>query len=227
MCETKLSTIGLIVPDTFPTDLYETIHSQMANLNTEYPLQWRHYSGAWNAVGYRFISYAENDVDFTESVRRAGNAPIPEERYIQERALFLFFVNGLSSIESLLFGLFAIASIIKPDDFPLSTEQDLKRINPFFVRKKFKNLFPNHDIARQIDELLNNQEYKDFKKIRNILSHRAAYGREIFSGGDKNGEADWIENIQIDENTTSSRYPWVASSISNLMSGINSFLIQN
>jgi hypothetical protein len=90
-----------------------------------------HYGGAWNAVWYRFVSCARSDETFTNSFRTGSSPP---ERFIQEDALFGFFVNGLSVIESFFYGLYWIGSMVDTNSFPVLTED--KPITPPVVHRQ-------------------------------------------------------------------------------------------
>ena len=77
--------------------------------------------------------------------------PFRPERFIQEDALFGFFVNGLSVIESFFYGLYWIGSMVDTNSFPVLTEN--KPITPPVVHRqgvKFKIL---KDI--NVDETVN------------------------------------------------------------------------
>lgn len=210
MTDRKLTTIGLIMPKVFPVEPYESIHKRIVKKKDDYRKSWNQYAGAWSAVGYRFLSCNNHDKAFTESIKRAGNAPPPSERYIQESNLFGFFVSGLSTIESLLYGLYAIASIIKVEEFPIDTFKDLKSITPENTKEKFKAEFTNLSITDFLKILIDdkNYNYKEWKDIRNILAHRTSQGRHFFVGGNHSGNALWIKEVHINDKTTSKRFKW-------------------
>ncbi len=217
----KLTTIGIEVPDIFPVESYESVHRQMAKLIDVYKTQWYHYAGAWNAVGYRFIVCSKNNALYTMSYQNHGEWPPFTERYKQETALFSFFANGLSTIESFLYGLYAISSIIKPDEFSISAEKELKKINTKSVGKQFNRYFENFNLAQSIKIMLGDSNFKEWNDVRNILIHRAAYGRKGGQGGKK---ALWIKGIHMDELTTSSRYKWFVSTIRKLIKDMDGFV---
>lgn len=223
MTDRKLTTIGLIMPKVFPVEPYESIHKRIVKKKDDYSKSWHQYAGAWNAVGYRFLSCNNHDKTFTESIQRAGNAPPPSERYIQESNLFGFFVSGLSTIDSLLYGLYAIASIIKVEEFPIATFRDLKSITPENTKNKFKAEFTNRSITVFLEGLIDGEDYKEWKDIRNILAHRTSPGRHFFGGGNHSGNALWINEIHINDKTTSKRFKWFVDVIINLLNEIEIF----
>ena len=128
-----VSTVELKVPDDFPKKHYDAvarrIHANHARV-TSSPRgdeAMFHYGGAWNAVRYRFVSCARSDETFANSFRTAGPATGHPERFIQEDALFGFFVNGLSVIESFFYGLRWIGSMVDTTSFPVPTEDELRK----------------------------------------------------------------------------------------------------
>jgi len=169
------------------------------------------------------LSCNNHDKAFTEYIQRAGNAPPPSERYIQESNLFGFFVSGLSTIESLIYGLYAIASIIKVEEFPIATVKDLKSINPEETESKFKNEFKNLSITGFLKRLIDDKNYKEWKDIRNILAYRNSPGRHFFGGENHSGNALWINGVHINDKTTSKRFKWFVDVMINLLNEIEIF----
>ena len=176
----KLSTVGIVMPKDFEATAYESVHARInANQNTESDT-WQQYAGAWNAVAYRFLSVTESDKMFTKSIKRYGDAPKQPERYYQERELFSFFVNGLATIESLCYGLFAIGSMLNPQEFPTNTAKDLRLISPERTAGQFAKAFQGEGITFALQHLIATQEFRDWKEIRNVLAHRTSPGRLIY-----------------------------------------------
>ena len=120
-----VSTVELEVPDDFPQKHYDAVHARVTSSPRGEEAMF-HYGGAWNAVLYRFVSCARSDETFANSVRTATLTPVRPERFIQEDALFGFFVNGLSVIESFFYGLYWIGSMVDTTSFPVLTEDELK-----------------------------------------------------------------------------------------------------
>jgi len=116
------------MPLDFATGPYETIQQRISvDLGEGYAESLQMFAGAWNAVRYRYLACVEHDQSFTSSIQQQLT---PLERYHQERDLFGFFVSGLSTIESLCYGLYAVASIIEPAGFAIRTQQDLRGVTP-------------------------------------------------------------------------------------------------
>jgi len=228
MAKERLSTIGLEMPEDFDAVPYEAIHSRTVARKDACPDACAQYVGAWKAVAYRFMSCAEHDTAFTKSIQQAGDAPPPPERYIQERELFSFFVMGLTVIESFCFGLFAIASMVDSKNFPITIAEDLRSINPQHTVKQFRKAFPEEGVTITLGKTLDDNAYKEWKEIRNILAHRAAPGRIIYGSTRRSAPAAlWKVGIQLDESTTSSRRKWLATTMSSLLRETDNFTARN
>lgn len=219
----KLKTIGLVMPQSFPAEIYESIHKRMAKKKNDHLKSWFQYAWAWNAVAYRFLACTEHHKAFTGSLKKFGISPKPQQRYVQEKNLFGFFVTGLSVIESVIYGLYAIASVIKPHYFPITKEEDLKRVTPENTTDKLKRYFKSQRITVVLKKLINDKDYEYWKKIRNILIHRIARGRDFSIGGNDRSKALWINEIPMNENTTYSHYKWLTNWLLVILEGIDNF----
>lgn len=225
MLHRPLSAVDLVMPEDFAAEPYEAIHSRVAIRKENHPDTWAEYSSAWNAVAYRFHACADHDEAYTESIRRAGDSPSQPERYIQEKELFDFFVNGLSAIESLCYGLFAIASMLNEGNFSMTTTKDKKSIKPETTTKQFAEAFPEEDVTHALAQMKCSDEFSQWRRIRNILAHRSAPGRVVYlSTKSSSRPSQWKTiDIQLDEETTASRRKWLAATISRLLKAADRF----
>jgi hypothetical protein len=227
MSNRRLTTIGIVMPADFAVAPYEAIHARItATLPTTHRA-WSHYAGGWNALAYRFRACAEHDTAFTLSLRRAGKAPRPNERYVQERELFSFFGTGLSAIESLCYSLFAIGSMLNLKEFNLIEPGHLKAINPKKTTEQFSKVFPNEAITTNLAGMISDANYEEWCDIRNILAHRSAPGRHFTRSippQPLDEQVLWGEwAIPIDETTTRTRRAWLATTLRNLLSVTDAF----
>jgi hypothetical protein len=58
-----------------------------------------------------------------------------------DKALFAFFFNAVSSVECSLYGLFHIGAMADPSAFPIASDQALRRIDRAAVKKCFQATF--------------------------------------------------------------------------------------
>lgn len=224
--------LGIGMPKGFPLPIYEKIHSIMCSQKQKYPQSVSEFLHAWNAVAYRFYTCAESNEGFTESFRKVGDAPPQPKRYIQEKDLFHFFVNGYSTLESFCYALYMVASAVKPNFFPINPS-NLGSIYIGTTCDKFNSIrsgFSNERITGELNQLQNSPKFKEWKSIRHTLIHRIAPGRKIqLQSGSikKRVKTSWKINnnitIDIDEYTTSSRFSWLEDSLFNLMDATQDF----
>ena len=186
-----------------------------------------HYGGAWNAVLYRFVSCARSDETFANSVRTATLTPVRPERFIQEDALFGFFVNGLSVIESFFYGLYWIGSMVDTTSFPVRTGDELKKITVKNTVDEYIKKFATCPLTDAFSRLTSTDDYDKWKRIRNILAHRAAYGRAITTtfGGHQEEEVVWrVLGEPLNDQFTTTKRQWLASTLAELMKGAEIFV---
>jgi hypothetical protein len=112
-----------------------TLH--IGPLQPRFPDAYRHNAGAWNAVVIRFRSAAEADDAFQSSLNEPNSV---EQRFRQEVALFQFFTNSVSVLDSLAYALHALGNMIDAAAFPL-TGQSLRAADFRGVANSFDKRF--------------------------------------------------------------------------------------
>ena len=216
---------GLAVPDSFPSQSYEATKTILLPYRQTNPEELSHFNGAWNAMFYRYISFLQNDELFRLSLRRHGSTPVPEQRYIQENALFCFFSAGFSMVESGCYALYAIASIIDHKHFPVS-QKHLRTISPPKVYDQFQKRYPDEEVIGVLKVMTENK-YREFKEIRNTLTHRTSPGRIIHlrSGeGPGHDRVIWrLTNSELNESTTESWKLWLIELINDFTDATATF----
>jgi hypothetical protein len=231
-----VSTVGVELPDDFPHAPYNAIHARVI-ASPRAPEQIFHYGGAWNAVAFRFLSLATADDLFTDSVIKSGSAPGYPERFQQEESLFNFFVNGLSVIESFFHGLYWIGSMGDRATFPIRSGSELRKIKTdttidLYMAKlgstRLTNFFALLRVKDASGHWRNTSQYEEWKDVRNILAHRAAYGR-VLTGSTRPGpqpEDVWrVRDIPLNDQLTRTRRAWMAATLKSLLEGAEEFAV--
>jgi len=233
-----VSSVGLEVPDDFPQKPYDAVHARVNSSPRDAVAKFE-YGGAWNAVVYRFVSCARSAETFANSFRTAGPAPAQPERFIQEDALFGFFVNGLSVIESFFYGLYWIGSMIDTTSFPVRTGNDLRDIVVHTTVKQYiarfgtcplTNAFGRIGYMNFSGKFIDADAYEKWKGGRNYLAHRSAPGRALHLniGGGPQVEDSWLGlNISLNDQLTTTRRQWLASTLAELTNGAAIFVDSN
>jgi len=223
----KLTTVGFAPPPNFPAEGHNKVHLHLNKYKDTHNVQWGLFGLGWNGLAYRYRAVTEYDKEFTISVKKFGNSPPSEERYNQGKALFGFFVNAVSVIECFSFATFCMASILKPEEFPLSKSKELK-FYPKDVASKFADYFPTDNLTGKMNKCLNADTYKQMYDIRNVLTHRGMLPRKFYRGGDRNGMAtmpinpeapsnQWQFDFPVDEQTTKKFREWLSDTLKELV----------
>jgi hypothetical protein len=146
----------------------------------------RHFERAWQAVRYRYRLCAECNDEFkalltnASELWRAGLSD-EEQNYKLERCIYVFFMSGLSVLESFSFCLYFLGNILQPNEFPHVGKP--RGITLAATAKGFTTAFPQAAITRHLSELLQKPEFTTIDEIRNILAHRLSGRRSIQSWG--------------------------------------------
>ncbi len=196
-----LITNGLVMSDSFPVEFYENIYNIIVKSFGKHQF-YEHYSGAWNALSYRYQASIQYGDDFINTLDVFGTTPNPLDRFTQEKLLFNFYSSVFSTFESTYYGLYSIGHFISPKHFPISSPKDQQRISLNSTKEAYLKAFPTDQIADLFDTIANNQQYIKIKEIRNVLSHRTAPGRRMFVGIDMRNTpiTEWkLNNTPLDK----------------------------
>lgn len=179
MADVQLPTNGLLVPPDFPAAPYNSIHKRVVATRGQHPL-YEHHAGAWNALAYRFRSLADSGEQFASSLAKHGDSPVPQERYMQEKALFEFYSSGFSVFECTFYGLYAIGAFLNSSAFPMTKPEDQQKVTPTSTSKAYEKTFPGAPILKTFSDLFADPDYQEWRTVRNVLTHRAAPGRIMY-----------------------------------------------
>jgi hypothetical protein len=223
-----LTTNGLVMPGEFPVSAYEAVHAVLRKHNQAHPLMYEQWSGAWNAVSYRYLAVTEYSDSFTKSVvDRTGTATV-DGRHRQERDLFGFFGSAVSALEAAFYGLFAIGGFLATAQFPLATAEDQRRVSPSSTHTVFARVFSGDPIVSVLETVTNDVAYRQLHDVRNVLTHRSAPGRRFFLGGGNDDlpiPDEWKGlGIRLDKDMTRAREMELARLLTLLLEGSHVFV---
>jgi hypothetical protein len=172
------------------------------------------------AVAYRFLDATHFDKQFRDSLTRHGSAPEMPERYRQERYLFGFFVSGVSAIESLCYGLCAIAWEAEPNIFSLASLAEKRQVTPKWTQGRFCHHFPKDAITRELTTVLDSPEYVEWAQLRNALAHRTSpartHYRNLGSASPPEPPSEWGA-LTLDPDLTAGRRLWLRGAVATLL----------
>jgi hypothetical protein len=182
------NTVGIQMPADFPLAAYNDIHAHIAPLQPRFPDAYRHNGGAWNAVAIRFRSAAEADDVFQSSLSDPSSV---EQRFRQEVALFQFFTNSVSVLDSCAYALHALGNIIDAAAFPL-TGQSLRTAHFRGVANSFEERFPADPLTVALVSTNADPFATELRDFRNFLTHRVASTRSyVVSTAGQNPPVRW------------------------------------
>ncbi len=222
----NLTLNGLAPHVNFPLAPYEAVHAAVvARWSTA--ASYQQYSGAWNALAYRFHGAVAAGAKFQKSLGDFGSQPAPQQRFQQEEALFNFFSNGFAAFEALFYGLFAIGSFIDPVAFRLETQKEQQRVSPSYANETFKRAFVSDPILSAFANLFSDPAYRRWRDMRNVLTHRAAPGRRMYVGiGHNDASAvEWkLNSLPLDAALVPGHQAELAGLIADVLSATGTFI---
>ena len=125
-------------------------------------------------MAFRFAAADESHDRFAAVISGSDAFRLDGPRYVQEEALFSFFINTLSTIECLYFALYNLAGCINPAAFPAKTSDDLRAVNVEETAKRFKNAYGQKALSKTLMNVRRSEELKALRMHRDFLTHRGA-----------------------------------------------------
>jgi hypothetical protein len=151
-----LKIFGLAMPADFPVSACEATYWLVDEKYRTAPV-WGQFRDAWKALSYHYLSCASHDEAYTASAVQHGDAPQQPERYKQEHHLFGFFYTGLAALEALHYGLFAMGALIRPLQFPMATDGDMRVVTSAKALDTFSTIFPDEALTLKLRALKDDQ----------------------------------------------------------------------
>lgn len=216
---------GLQIPSSFPIASYEIVYRSVEAKQAAHPL-YEHFSGAWNALAYRFRATIDRGDEFILAFAQHGAEPPPEERYLQECLLFEFFSSGFSAFEAAFYGFYTIGAFTQPTGFPLSTPKDQQRVSPAGAVNAFVRVYSADKVAAALSGFIADPGFQQFREVRNILTHRTAPGRRMYVGLgiDDAPPTEWkLNNLPIDGTIITNSVKELSRLLSQLLTIIEGF----
>lgn len=214
------------LPQAYPTEQAERVYRYLLDQMPTDSIPRALMGHGFKGVAYRFRATTEYQSEFETLFGAPGGAAPPlKDYYRQERALFGFFVSGFSCIESFAFALHAIGAYYMPNTFSI---EDQRKVAPSIVAETLKKCWPSALVTMIMNKLVQDEIFKTWKNIRNVLSHRAIPPRDItISFGSGFFQSTWhlisYQYSKQDEPldaVTGSRALWLGRCICDLWDGV-------
>jgi hypothetical protein len=220
--------VGINMPDDFNTAAHNAVVERISPHRPSNPAVWSELASGWNAVAIRFKSMANADERYTASIRSKGAFGSSDERVIQEEALFAFFMNGFSTIDSFGYAAFGMGAMLRPSDFPMTTPASLRAINLTLARSRFSINFPGSAIEGTLSTLISDPQLAQWGSIRHVLVHRSAPPRHhhVTVGANAPDKTDWeiAGGRSINDQTTAIARLWLATTLRDCLLAAETFV---
>jgi len=218
------------LPAEFPTDRAEFVYRRLIDDLGSDSKARRLMGFGFTGVAYRFKAMFRHGLDLEESIATNGLAPPVDIVFKQENSLFSFFVSGMSALDCFFFALHSMGAHYAPDCFDLESNA-LRSVKPRSVTEAFEEEWPNEPISLAIRHLIDSAEFKRWKRVRNVVTHRAVPPRAITIRPGQSTQAVWqVEEAgvkdadeEISKTTTSQWLEWISSQMHKLWSALEYF----
>ena len=223
---------GLEVPPDFPYEAYDAIYSRThPNSQEAFDVALRSEFGrAWNAVAHRFIAAAHYSDSFKEAALRDGIGTTPAIQHVEERALFGFFANAISSFDAAHYGLYVIGAFLSPLYFCLIGLGQQQKADRASTRHAYQKHFPGDPIVSALNEVRTNAAFNRLRETRNVLAHRALlprrYRMKVGSGASQQ-PTEWLPGITLTENLLTPYRADLARLLGQVLDATGAFVFQH
>jgi hypothetical protein len=184
-----------------------------------------------NAAMIFTMTAAEADDAFQSSLNEQSSV---EQRFREEVALFQFFTNSVSVLDSYAYALHALGNMIDAAAFPL-TGESLRTAHFRGVAKSFEEPFPADPLIVALVSTNADPRATELRDFRNFLTHRVASTRVYFrSTAGPNPPVRWeighlealsgVQAVQVDRQLTGGYRSLLTGHLDLLLAAINNFV---
>jgi hypothetical protein len=210
------------VPDSFPLVAWEAFYADGRKATDGQSEAQGEFIRAMGCVIYRYNTCKEAVDSMIQYWHVSGKALTFDGYYTMQRDLFSFFTCGLSSIESLLYGIYVVVCQQHSTVLPWSDlKARRKKADPDRILGTLALAYPSgHPVCTEIASLIGSQEWKDWNAYRNTMVHRSLPSRVIAAsiGGPPppNEMVTYAESwsnpaLRADESQMEAKLDWLAA----------------
>jgi hypothetical protein len=242
-------TLRIALPPDFPADDFLKVQKLARRFQSDDGqaiARHRQFRMAWNAVAYRFRLGAEADEALSALIRGHGTSPSHDDHVQRANHLFVFFLAGQASVESLVFAAHAMPAALGSPGIRIDSVEDRKKVK--FDKKTLDALdaaVPGTRLLGALRALMLDPAYVRWQGLRNLLDHQispgmtahASFGSDpqpprylyerIETPGRKAKDhpglsadiPNQVDDIVIDENMTAESRKWLAAKLTDLVGG--------
>jgi hypothetical protein len=226
--------VDIPVPEDFPKADYLEVERRiavyMASLGPDAAVVpvFAGYIGGWHALIMRFRAADEDRSVATKFLARPQGDLSLEDRYLQERALFGFFGNAMSTVECCCFSIYHLGRMRCPTRFAASDREVDVRLTATEVAE----VFPCTSLDTELSALRADTTWRSLKEIRHTLVHRESPGITIFAtagaGAATAPPAKWTDRgVVLEPALVDNPRTWLCVAVTRLVSATLAFVSAN
>jgi hypothetical protein len=173
--------LQLQLPDEFPLVEFEAFVGAVRTVTDSKSEARREFGGASNLIGWRFRACVQYRELYLGSWRQRGAAVGFEELFARERDFFGMFVCGVSTIESIVYACYAVAS--DPNVLGLAFDERIRRSRsgPRHLKEALDGKPRAQELLGVLDVMLLSPEWRIWTSYRNTMTHRSNIHRIIYA----------------------------------------------
>lgn len=221
------STPALVLHTDFPIGAWASVDEHLTRLFDPrvgpQDRTWLEAKTGWTGVLFRYAGCFDAATTLTDVFASPGDdMPKPGRRLRQERALFEFFVGGMSALDAAAYTAYALAALVEPGAFPFVLDTDRRRVGVGSTTDRFRRVFPDDDVTTGLQQTASSDEFKRWATWRNRLVHREVPSRTIDT---KPWPVDFarVADDQLRPETFDQYRAWLASALTSLAQGTATF----
>ena len=219
--------LQLDIPELFPLAEFEQFWTSAREILPNPSETRKEFNGASNLIAWRFRGCVEYHQAHLESWLRVGVAASFEEQYARERSLFGMFVCGVSTVESVCYACYALASGVPTLMLPFD-ERSRRIATPKRLYEQLEEKSSGSSLTAALRTILGSDQWTLWNGYRNTMAHRSSVPRIIFGalGGTlppakllEYAETWSTDALSGDEETFSNMITWLAEATKQLLNG--------
>jgi hypothetical protein len=173
--------LQLELPAEFPLVEFESFVTSVRNATSSESVARCEFNGASNLIGWRFRACVEYRLSYLASWKALGGSAGFEDIYARERDMYGMFACGLSTLESVTYACFAVASDTSVLSLPFSEKIRRNRSGPKYLAESLAGQTCGGRLHAALQTMLASDEWELWTDYRNTMSHRSNIPRILYA----------------------------------------------
>ncbi|WP_221638166.1 hypothetical protein AAJV73_15480 [Cyanobium sp. BSA11S] len=153
----------------------------------------RLFGVAWHGFGYRVTTVTEYAQRYR--MQQPYGCAGHDGNFRNDQALVDYLFNACSALDCLVIAAYAIASDLKPQEFPSDSVQ-LRRVTRRVLATRFQTHWPGANLTEVLVKVYEDSKISRLFAIRDVVTHRGTLPRTLYAGGDRHGKVTVPSNVK-------------------------------